>query len=82
MKNEDQKDPLWLTFGIYGAVGFQLAIAVVGGWFLGNYLDQRWQSSPWLALSGLVIGFVGGLVNLIRILQWQQKRKNPLDERD
>ncbi|MBI5299507.1 MAG: AtpZ/AtpI family protein [Deltaproteobacteria bacterium] len=81
MKNDDQKDISLLTLGVYGAVGFQLAIAVVGGWFLGNYLDGRWQTSPWLALIGLTGGFVGGLVNLVRILQWHQNRKNSLDER-
>lgn len=69
-----KKDPLWITFGIYGAVGIQLSLTVVAGWFIGNYLDQKWEISPWLALTGLVLGFVGGLVNLIRILNWRQKK--------
>lgn len=72
--NNDKKDPAWLTFGIYGAIGFQLALAVVGGWILGNYLDERWRTGPWIALIGLAIGFIGGLVNLIRVLNWHQNR--------
>lgn len=71
-----KKDDFWVTFGIYGAVGFQLALTVVAGWFLGNYFDQKWAISPWLALSGLVLGFVGGLYNLIRILNWRQKNSS------
>ncbi|MDO8528143.1 MAG: AtpZ/AtpI family protein [Deltaproteobacteria bacterium] len=75
MNNDDKKNPMWLTLGVYGAVGFQLSIAVVAGWFLGNYFDQRWNTSPWLALLGLISGFIGGFVNLIRMLSWHQNRK-------
>ena len=70
----NEKDPLWITFGIYGAVGIQLALSVVGGFFLGNYLDNKWGSRPWLALAGLTIGFVGGLYNLVRILRWRDNK--------
>ena len=76
MLNDDKKDPIWITLGVYGAVGFQLALAVIAGWFIGNYFDQRWNSSPWLAVTGLVAGFIGGLVNLIRILNWHQRKKS------
>lgn len=68
-----QKDPFWTTFGIYGAVGIQVALAVIGGWLLGNYADQRLKTSPWIALIGLILGFAGGLYNLIRTMKWRQK---------
>lgn len=69
----NNKDHFWLNFGIYGAVGMQLALAVVAGWFIGNYFDGKWKSSPWLALLGLILGFIGGLYNLLRILRTRQK---------
>jgi F0F1-type ATP synthase assembly protein I len=56
-------------------VGIQLSLTVVAGWFIGNYFDDKWETSPWLALLGLVLGFVGGLVNLIRILNWRQRKQ-------
>lgn len=68
-----KKDDFWINWGIYGTVGFQLAITVVAGWLIGDYFDQKWNTGPWLALSGLTAGFVGGLYNLIRILRWRQK---------
>lgn len=70
----DGKNNFWITFGIYGAVGIQLALSVVAGWFLGNYLDREWETSPWLGLTGLALGFVGGLYNLIRILRWRDNK--------
>ena len=68
-----KKESFSIAFGIYGVVGIQLALTVVAGWFIGDYFDIKWQTSPWLALIGLVFGFVGGLYNLIRILRWRQK---------
>lgn len=67
-------DPFLIAFGIYGGVGFQLAAAVIGGLFIGQYFDRRWGTDPWLTMTGLVIGAVGGFVNLIKILNWKQKR--------
>ncbi|MCP5468147.1 MAG: AtpZ/AtpI family protein [Deltaproteobacteria bacterium] len=75
-KKQKEADPLWLAFGIYGSVGLQLAAAVVGGLLLGDYLDGRWQTGPWMALTGLILGSIGGFVNLMRILDWNQKRRN------
>lgn len=73
-----EKDPdnLLVIFGIYGAVGFQLALAVVGGLLLGHYLDGKFGTGPWLTIIGLTLGAVGGLYNLIRILKWQENRRD------
>ncbi len=68
-------DPFLIAFGIYGGVGTQLAAAVVGGLLLGDFFDKRWGTSPYLALLGLLLGSVGGFVNLIKILTWNQKRR-------
>ncbi len=67
----DEKNSFWIAFGIYGAVGIQLALSVVAGWFLGDWLDGKWGTRPWLGLTGLALGFIGGLYNLIRILRWR-----------
>lgn len=72
---EKQGDPFVLAWGIYGAVGFQLAATVVGGLLLGTWLDKKWNLSPWMTLAGMVVGMVGGFYNLIRITTWNQKRK-------
>jgi len=65
-----------IAFGIYGGVGFQLAASVVGGLLIGAYFDKRWGLSPWLTMTGLILGAVGGFYNLIRILDWNQQRRD------
>ncbi len=74
MKKKDG-DPFLIAYGVYGAIGFQLAASVVGGLILGGWLDKRYGTTPWLTVTGLLIGSVGGFYNLIRLLTWHQKRK-------
>ncbi|MDO8644253.1 MAG: AtpZ/AtpI family protein [bacterium] len=69
-------DSFIIAFGTYGAVGFQLAISVVAGLFIGSYLDKKFNSSPWLTLVGLLLGSVGGFYNLLRIIQWKEKKNS------
>ncbi|MDO8462323.1 MAG: AtpZ/AtpI family protein [Deltaproteobacteria bacterium] len=72
----DSGDPFLIAFGVYGAVGFQLAISVIGGLLIGSTLDKKWGTDPWLTLTGLILGSVGGFYNLIRILTWKKNRKS------
>lgn len=69
-------DPFLVAFGIYGAVGFQLAISVVAGLLVGQWADGKLGTAPWLTLLGLIIGSVAGFYNLIRIMNWKQRRQN------
>lgn len=75
-RKDKKGDPFLIAFGIYGAVGFQLAISVVAGLFAGEWADGKLGTEPWLTLVGLLIGSVAGFYNLIRIMNWKQKRKN------
>jgi len=72
---ERQGDPFLIAWGVYGAIGFQLAATVVGGLLLGQWLDKKWDISPWMTLAGMLVGMVGGFYNLIRIATWNQTRK-------
>ncbi len=74
MEKQPPKDSMMIALGIYGAVGFQLAAAVVVGLLFGNWLDEKWDTKPWLALTGLILGAIGGFYNLIRILNWKTNK--------
>lgn len=74
-QHPSKPDPFILAYGIYGAVGFQLAASVIGGLLLGGWLDKKWGTGPWLTVVGLLVGSIGGFYNLIHILTWNQTRK-------
>lgn len=63
----------------YGAVtswGFTAAGALFLGIWGGRYLDARFGTTPWLTLTGTVLGVTLSLVSLFReIVRLEAKRK-------
>ena len=70
------KDNTLLTYGRYGALGFEFAGAVVAGIFLGRYLDGVFETTPLLMVLGAVGGMAGGLYRLVIVLQHLSRPKN------
>ena len=46
--------------GVGFEFGFAVIVLTLGGW----WLDRRWGTGPWLMLTGMTLGFVGGVYNL------------------
>jgi len=67
------KPTILYAVALYGSAGIQLAISVVGGLVLGNYIDGKIGTSPWLAVIGTMVGTIGGIWNLVRILKLGSK---------
>ena len=47
-------------------VGTVLVVCIVLGYLLGNYLDKKLGTSPWLVVSGVILGTAAGFVELFR----------------
>ena len=65
-KAHNAMEPGRTEAGSFLTMGAQLAIAVVAFFFLGYWLDAQWNTRPWLAIAGAVIGAGGGLAKFIR----------------
>jgi ATP synthase protein I len=63
------------VYALYGGAGIQLAVSVIAGLLLGGWADGHFGTRPWLALAGVVLGFIGGLANLIRIVEVAARRR-------
>jgi ATP synthase protein I len=59
----DQRFPGWVR---YSGVGLELAGAIAGLALLGYWIDGKFGTSPWGILTGVVVGLVGGLYNLVK----------------
>jgi F0F1-type ATP synthase assembly protein I len=44
-------------------IGPMLAFGAIGFW-----LDRRYGTKPWFLLAGLILGMVGGFVNLFKLV--------------
>ena len=49
-------------------VGMALVGCIALGYFLGAWLDRKWESSPWGVVGGVVLGSLGGFVHLFRTI--------------
>ena len=63
----------------YLTLGIQLALSIVVFFFLGKWLDGRFNTSPWLMLSGLLVGGVGGMVKFITSVLKLGQQQDELD---
>jgi len=54
---------------IISELGLALAIPLVGGAFLGSYLDQLLGMRPKLTLSLLFTGLIIGLISMIKVIK-------------
>ncbi len=50
-------------------LGTELAASVAGMTLVGYFLDEHFGTSPWLLLSGAVVGLVGGFYNFFKTVQ-------------
>ena len=75
--NPDPEDPErkkspWVQFGRYSQLAFMLPAGTVAGYLLGALLDS-WLHTSWIAVVGLILGSLGGLIELIRMVSRDTK---------
>ena len=63
---------MW-AWGLYGAIGFQLAMSVVLGLLAGDYVDRHLGWSPWGTLVGLLLGSLVGFTQLFKLILYKEK---------
>jgi ATP synthase protein I len=51
------------------AAAIQLAAAVILMLLLGQWLDGKFGTAPWLMLAGLAVGFAAGFYSFLRSIQ-------------
>jgi F0F1-type ATP synthase assembly protein I len=72
IKNIDkgqQKEPLYLKYGKYAAIGLEFPSTVIGGLLLGYFIDQHFGSSPWFTVSLTLLALIGAFVRLFQLLK-------------
>ena len=72
-ENDGNKVNAWRQLGLLSAIPFILALAPIVGYLLGQYLDTRFHSKPWVSIVLLILGFVAGVRESIRIVKLSQR---------
>ena len=74
MPDEAPKDTGLGEAARYAGFGFEFAATIVAGVLLGNYLDQRFGTSPWLILLFTLGAMIGAVQRLISSLKKHSSR--------
>lgn len=67
---------MWRIAGTTGAVGIEVAVAIVIGYLGGHWLDGKLRTAPWLSLVGFAAGVGAAIKALTRVVR-EYKKKNP-----
>ena len=78
--NEDKKH-MYKIAGRYSALGIEIAAAIVLGALLGDWLDEKFQISPWGLFGGMVVG-IGAAVRAVTRMVSAYRRSNKTNEQD
>lgn len=62
-----QEKSFWVQMATYSQLAFIFPAATVAGWLIGAGLDH-WLHTTWLYIVGLIVGIIGGFIELIRMV--------------
>ena len=71
-KDRDPRYGALRSAGLLLAIPTLLIVSPLVGFFLGNWLDRRFKTAPWLMIVGLVLGFVAAGRETMRIYRRYQ----------
>lgn len=69
VEDPDSRARTYRALGHATTVGMVFVAASLAGYFLGNYLDSRYGTSPYLMALFVLLGAVGGFIEVVRIAQ-------------
>ncbi|MBW2731777.1 MAG: AtpZ/AtpI family protein [Deltaproteobacteria bacterium] len=72
----------WAVAIRFSAVGFELVLGVGLGYWLGSWLDARYESYPTLTLLCLLLGAAVGFAGLARVVRQYQRELERQEEEE
>lgn len=60
-----KKDNPYRAIGMVSAIGTDLALSVLGGVYLGKWIDSQFGTAPVFLVAGLLAGLAAGIYGII-----------------
>ena len=81
-RQSDQK-PSWVEkrasqardLGSAHAIGTMIVVGLLGGFFLGWWLEGYFGHRPWLSFAGMVLGGWASVRKVVQVLRTEQRRR-------
>lgn len=55
--------------GSYGTLGMEIVVSILIGLFGGQWLDRRWNTSPWFTIAGLALAAITIVRAVLRVMK-------------
>jgi len=68
MQKEDRYKGI-KTVGFVSFIPFMLAAGPLSGYFVGDFLQKKFNLSRWIVLFGIVFGFLAAIIEIVKILK-------------
>lgn len=64
----NKQQPAWWIepLALAARLAAWIGLPVIAGLWLGNWLDQKYGTKPWLSLAGAALAFVASMFGLIK----------------
>lgn len=73
---------MWRIAGTTGAVGIEVAVAIVIGYLGGHWLDGKFRTAPWLSFIGLAAGIGAAIKALVRVTRDYRRKSDATDDNE
>ncbi len=71
--DEDIKKAL-KHLGFISTIGVAMALSIVLGFFIGNFIDNRFATTPWFTIIFLIFGIIAAFRNLFILYKKTKER--------
>ncbi len=68
--------------GLTGGIGAVMAASILGGYFVGRYLDAKFGTAPWLLILTLLLCMVAGFLEVYKIVKKVTKETTKNDKKN
>jgi len=72
-KDAEQTSRRFFRAASLASVGLEMGVAVFVGWWVGQFLDKEWGTTPWLMIVFLLFGVAAAFKAIIRTAKQAQK---------
>ncbi len=70
------------ALGLTGGIGAVMAASILGGYFIGRYLDAKFGTAPWLLILTLLLCMTAGFLEVYKIVKKVTKETTKNDKKN
>lgn len=76
VRSRRKRRSIWFGFGVFGLVGWSVAVPTLLGVALGRWMDKHWPGQISWTLTCLILGAIVGSFNAWHLVKRELRRKN------